>query len=449
MDQYTLDSPPADLVERLWSAIAVPTSRVVHFGNPDFLLIFSSFQQNIAIYLIKLFFLLLFSRNITILCILRAIRWFLVMMPIITIFFREHGLFMYEIFLIQSAFAIGVILFEVPTWYFSDVMGRKKTLLIGSIISTLWLGLYCFSTGFWGFLFAELILGLGASFISGTDSAFLYETLVDEWKQDENKRAQWYLQTISSFSEWIASFLWWFLAVISISLPVYVMFFLNLFSIPLIFFLTEPRQQKNSNHEWFFWWMKKILRYSLRDHHEVRWLIFFSWAFWASTLVMTWLMQSYFESIWLPLKYFGVVWSLLIFSLIPFSYFAHKIEKSLGKKNSLILISILPILGYILLATSESLWMIIFALLFYIARWFWSVILPDYVNSLIHSQIRATVLSLQALMFRLVFVMVGPIIGWLSDRYSLQVALLSSAVIFAMLLSISLLYLWKNNALID
>lgn len=63
-----------------------------------------------------------FSRNITILLALRAVRWFLVIMPIITIFYREHGLSMREVFLIQVAFSLSVVLLEVPTGYFSDVV---------------------------------------------------------------------------------------------------------------------------------------------------------------------------------------------------------------------------------------------------------------------------------------------------------------------------------------
>ncbi len=356
---------------------------------------------------------------------------------------------MQEIFIIQSVFAIGVVLFEVPTGYFSDVVGRKKTLLLGSIIGTLWLALYSFSSWFWSFLFAELILWLGSSFISGTDSAMLYETLLDEWAEKENKRAQWYLQSISSISEWIASFLWWFLAVISITFPFYVMLGMNILAIPLIFMLREPRQHKQSNHDGFLKGMQKILIYSLHEHQEIRWLILFSWVFGASTLVMTWLMQSYFEYVWLPLQYFGVIWSLLTLSLIPTSLFAHRLEGIIGKKKSLILISILPILGYLALAYSESILALFFAPLFYIARWFWSVILPDYVNSLLHSQIRATVLSIQALMFRLIFIIVWPFVGWMSDVYSLKTALISSAIIFTLFLSISLFYLWRNNALID
>ncbi len=69
-------------------------------------------------------------------------------MPIITIFYRENGLSMQEIFIIQSSFAIAVVLFEIPTWYFSDVMGRRKSLILGMFFGTLGLGLYSISSGF-------------------------------------------------------------------------------------------------------------------------------------------------------------------------------------------------------------------------------------------------------------------------------------------------------------
>jgi hypothetical protein len=48
------------------------------------------------------------------------------------------------------------------------------------IIGAIGLGWYTVADGFWGFLIAELILGLGSSFISGTDTAMLYDTLIDE-----------------------------------------------------------------------------------------------------------------------------------------------------------------------------------------------------------------------------------------------------------------------------
>lgn len=73
------------------------------------------------------------TSNIWKLYLHRALGYFLVIMPIITIFYQENGLSMRDIFVIQSVFSLSLVLFEIPTGYFSDVHGRKKTMILGSI----------------------------------------------------------------------------------------------------------------------------------------------------------------------------------------------------------------------------------------------------------------------------------------------------------------------------
>lgn len=73
------------------------------------------------------------TSNIWKLYLHRTIGYFLVIMPIITIFYQENGLSMQDIFVIQSVFSLAVVLFEIPTGYFSDVFGRKKTMILGTI----------------------------------------------------------------------------------------------------------------------------------------------------------------------------------------------------------------------------------------------------------------------------------------------------------------------------
>lgn len=379
--------------------------------------------------------------------ILRAVRWFLLTMPIITIFFREHGLSMQEIFIIQSAFAVSVILFEIPTGYFSDVVGRKKSLIIGMLFGAIGLGVYSFSSGFWMFLIAELILWLGSSFISGTDTAMLYDTLLDIWKTTENKRFQWYFQSLSSISEAIAGFIGGFLATLSISLPFRVQFLTYCIFLPLAFFLTEPTQHKYDNKEWVWKWIKKIVKYSLHEHAEVKWLILLSWAFGASTLVMTWFSQSYFSYVGLPLALFWVIWTWLNLSLVVFSLWAHRLESYLGRKYSLFFLAFLPIVGYLLTASVHAIFGILFLLLFYFARGFGSVVLSDYVNVLIPSSIRATILSIQALVMRAIFALFWPILGWISDIYSLSFALFLSGVVFLVLVTVPLIFLARHRVL--
>ncbi len=315
------------------------------------------------------------------------------------------------------------------------------------IIGAIGLGWYTIADWFWGFLIAELVLGLGSSFISGTDSAMLYDILLDEWRQAQSKKIQWYLQSVSSLSEATASFLGGFLAVISLRLPLEIQFYLYLAAIPLVFSLREPQQHKHDNKEGIWKGITKIVRYSLHEHREVKWLILFSGVFSSSTLIMTWLSQYYFTAVELPLSYFGVVWSLLVLSLVPASFFAHRIEDALGKRRSLFLMTSLPIIGFFLLSVVGVIYGIAILFLFYLARWFGSVVFSDYVNVLIPSTIRATVLSVQALMTRFVFLILGPVVWWISDTYSIHTALLASGCIFLCLSSLSLFFLSRSTNL--
>lgn len=85
---------------------------------------------------------------------------------------------------------------------------------------------------------------------------------------------------------------------------------------------------------------------------------------------MTWIAQYYFSDVGLPLQYFGVVWSLLVLCLIPTSFLAHRIENWFGKKNSLYIMMAFPVIGYFLLSFVQSIWGILFLVLFYFARGF-------------------------------------------------------------------------------
>jgi predicted MFS family arabinose efflux permease len=385
--------------------------------------------------------------NIWKLYVIKALRWFMLIMPIIVLFFQENGLSMKEVLLLQSIFSIGIILFEIPSGYFSDVIGRKTTIILGCILGFFGFSIYSFSYGFWGFLIAELILGLGSSFLSGTDSAIIYDSLIQSKKEKDYKKIEGRMLSVGNFSEAIASFIGGFVALISLRTPFYIEMTLMFFTIPLAFTLIEPKRQKHENKEGPIKEIIKIVKYSIHHNREIKWLIFYSGFIGASTLTMVWFIQPYFQFVGLPLAYFGIAWGILNLSVGIFSLYAHKIELSVGRKKSLISLIFILFIGYVLLGIFNSLWAIIFIILFYFVRGISEPILKDYVNKLISSNMRATVLSVKNLFGRLVFSIIGPFIGWITDVYSLQLALLTSGSIFVILGIISLLFLHKNKAL--
>lgn len=52
-------------------------------------------------------------------------------MPIIVLFFRENGLSMQDVFVLQALFSLVTIVLDVPTGHFSDMFSRKVSIVIG------------------------------------------------------------------------------------------------------------------------------------------------------------------------------------------------------------------------------------------------------------------------------------------------------------------------------
>ncbi len=94
-------------------------------------------------------------------------------MPIVVPFYESNGLSMKDIMILQAVYSIAIVVLEMPSGYLADVIGRRKTLIIGAVFGIFGFATYSFSYGFLGFLIAEIILGIGQSCISGADSAML------------------------------------------------------------------------------------------------------------------------------------------------------------------------------------------------------------------------------------------------------------------------------------
>lgn len=80
---------------------------------------------------------------------------------------------------------ISVTLMEVPLGVLSDRIGRRRTLIAATLCGAAGSAMLALGDTFLVFAFAQVLIGAGAAFASGTDSATLYETLVALDKADE------------------------------------------------------------------------------------------------------------------------------------------------------------------------------------------------------------------------------------------------------------------------
>ena len=97
---------------------------------------------------------------------------------------------------LSAIYYLSVFVLEVPSGYFSDRIGRRTTLLLAA--SSL-VGSYCcfiIGAGYWWFAAGQFLLATGIAMQSGTDTAFLYDSLKTlgreaEYAQREADAEQW------------------------------------------------------------------------------------------------------------------------------------------------------------------------------------------------------------------------------------------------------------------
>ena len=111
--------------------------------------------------------------------------------PIMVLFWQDNWLSLTQIMILQSVFAISVVILEIPTGYFSDRYGRKKALIIAWIMSLFGMISYSLGYNFYHFLIAEMFFAFSISFESGTISTFVYDTLL-ELKQEKRYKIVWW-----------------------------------------------------------------------------------------------------------------------------------------------------------------------------------------------------------------------------------------------------------------
>jgi MFS family permease len=98
-----------------------------------------------------------------------------------TLFLLDAGLSNTEAFAANAAFTLGMVLFEVPTGVVADTRGRRLSFLLGAgtlFLSTLlYLVMWNLRAPLLGWAAASILLGLGFTFFSGATEAWLVDGL--------------------------------------------------------------------------------------------------------------------------------------------------------------------------------------------------------------------------------------------------------------------------------
>lgn len=151
---------------------------------------------------------------------------------------------------VTGSFALGMSVFgvtqlaqaflEVPTGVFSDYLGRRKTVILGSIFATL--GVVCYSFGItWALFLGAFFEGLQRSFYSGNNDALLHDSLKESGKESEYHHYYGKLSAMFQVAAGIAALFGGIIGFYSFVLVLWISVIPQIICIFLAFKLVEPK----------------------------------------------------------------------------------------------------------------------------------------------------------------------------------------------------------------
>ena len=343
-------------------------------------------------------------------------------MAIITLFWRDRiGLSPTQILLLQSILSVVMVVMEYPTGYVSDRVGYRVALTIASVLGMAGWGLYTVAATFSHVLVAEIILGISLAFISGSDSALLYESLKADGREQGYAHHQGLMSGFAQAGEALGAVCAGVLYAAAPLSPFVLQVGVWLCAILLTRGLVEPARETISpaSHLAEAW---RTARYAFVENRRLRATMLLNTVLGIASFYPVWLIQPYMQHAGVPVGWFGPVWTGANLTVALCAVASNRASFLLGDRRMAVLFALLVAAGYLGLGLSGGVWGFLFYYLLTCMRGLRGPLVLHHTQQECPSSHRAGILSLQSLAFRLLFACTGPLVGMLADRAGVQQA---------------------------
>lgn len=372
--------------------------------------------------------------NIKKLYLFSFLRMSLFPMAIITLFWKDQiGLSLTQILVLQGIFSVATVIMEYPSGYLSDRVGYRVALSFASMLGIIGWGLYSLADSFTMVLVAEIILGISLSFISGSDSALLYESLKAGGEEQYYSRYEGRMNGFGQTGEACGAIFAGLLYATAPLLPFLIQVVVWFLALLLTRTLVEPQRRLTTpaNHFIEAW---QSTRYALLENSRLRSIIILNVVLGLASFYPVWLIQPYMQDGGVPIAWFGPIWAVANLSVALSALMSYRSHQKLGDRHMVLLFIALIVAGYLGLGFVGGVWGFLFYYLLTCMRGLRGPMLLHHAQQEIPSAHRAGILSLQSLAFRLSFVCTGPLVGMLADTVGVQQTFLFLCYAFALIL---------------
>ena len=364
------------------------------------------------------------------------------------LFFIQNGLSLLQIGLLESIFHGTSLLCEIPSGMLADRFSYKTNLYLARLASIVSSILILFGQGsFWIYAIAMMVNALSYNFDSGTSTAFLYDSAVEAGQKDRYLQISSFLSGVAEVTRTLGTVVAGFFIHGALAWTYLIAIVLSLLSILLIFLMKEPESKSGERNHLT---IKSILVVVKQEWQEKP--VLFYWMF-TYQLVGTIMCMFYF---YYQQKISDLVsWQVSLIMLIGsgFNLLAVYLASQIGKRwNSNQVFPILVALtGFSLLLVGLK---TPFAYLsvYLLTNALYAVYQPIYYNDLqsyLPSSVRATMLSINSMMFSLSMIVIFPLTGWLIDTCGFVAVFLVLGLVTLLSFPLLLIGLGKMGKLLN
>ncbi len=339
--------------------------------------------------------------------------------PVGTLYLRGRGLSYVQINSLWGIIVATMFLTEVPTGMLADRLGRKRSINVALALQVLGEVVFVFADSYWFFAVASVIGGLGFAFSSGCVEALVYDSLKSEGREEEMSKAMGFIGAAERAANLLAYAVGGLL-VVNLTQDRFVLAIILtacMVGVGCLVSLTlreSPIEFERGNGDSSLKLLLDGVK-TLRGNRQFLGLVLLALA----TIPFrnyVGLYQPRFVEAGVPPVWLGLAQALGSGICILGARYAYRLEEWLGSRWSLLLVTALPGVLYLLMAVVvHPVFTVLVFCALYSSMSLKGPIFSGHLNKHIESRNRATVLSLISMISGLYVALMGLGIGYVGD----------------------------------
>ena len=364
------------------------------------------------------------------------------------LFFIQNGLSLLQIGLLESIFHGTSLLCEIPSGMLADRFSYKTNLYLARLASIVSSILILFGQGnFWIYVLVMMVSAWSYNFDSGTSTAFLYDSAVEAGQKERYLQISSFLSGVAEVTRTLGTVVAGFFIHGALAWTYLIAIGLSFLSIILIYFMKESMAKREKNEVLTF----KMIVQQVRKEWQEKPVLFY----WMLTyqLVGTLMCMFYFYYQQKISDLAGWQVSLVMLIGSGLNLIAVYVASQIGKKwnSNRVFPTLVALTGLALLLVFSGT-PFAFLLVYLLTDTLYAVYQPIYFNDLqgyLPSSVRATMLSINSMLFSLSMIVIFPLTGWLIDRWGLVAVFLVLGFILLLSYPILIIGLTRMGKLLN